>query len=68
MVRFHVPLFNTMKSLSQICWAIEWCTQCDTMDMYRNPCHDSNTNEIVAVPDHIPDEQILKYLEEKEIV
>jgi hypothetical protein len=57
-----------MKTQQDICWAIEWCTKCDTKDMWRNPCHDSNTGEILAVPDYIPDEQILKYLEEKKLV
>jgi hypothetical protein len=57
-----------MKGLQDICWAIEWCSQCDTLDMWRNPCHDNDTGQTLAVPDHIPDDQILKYLEEKELV
>jgi hypothetical protein len=52
-----------MKNLSQICWAIEWCTSCNTLNMFMNPCHDTDTNSLVSVPDHIPDEQILIYLE-----
>lgn len=57
-----------MKDQQSICWAIEWCTQCDTSNIWKNPCHDRNTGSVLAVPDHIPDEQILKYLEEKELV
>jgi hypothetical protein len=57
-----------MKNLQDICYAIGWCSKCDTLDIWKNPCHDRNTDEIIQVPDYIPNEQILKYLEEKKLV
>ncbi len=44
-----------MKSKADICWAIEWCTICKDNDEL-NPCYN------VEVPDYIPNEQILRYI------
>ncbi len=43
-----------MKNRAQICHAMDQCTKCYE-DESRNPCN-------VEVPDHIPHEQILKYI------
>jgi hypothetical protein len=48
-----------MKSQADICWVIDWCCFCIPG---AEPCTD------VEVPDHIPDKQILKYMEEKKYV
>lgn len=44
-----------MKSRSDMCYAITWCTICKDSGA---PCEKE-------VPDYIPNDQILKYLEEK---
>ena len=53
-----------MKTKADICWAIEWCTKCVPG---AQPCIDIHEG-VLKVPDYIPDEQILKYLEEKKLV